>query len=174
MTYFENPERIEKKMMKAMSNDIFVSVKLESFQNFCCQLLEAYRYWSIILTRGSGSISQSSPNGTFCWQHEQASLLTGGLHRWRCYTEFYPGSAVDPGHQECHRLLRLCRKGQPPMLQTFFPELSVDGILERHFKLEFSQTRVFVWMSTLIFPSTKCYSWIDSSFLVLLIFCTDF
>ncbi len=34
-------------------------------------------------------------------------------------------------------------------------------------KLESSKTRVFVWFSTLVFHSTKCYSWIGLSFLSL-------
>ncbi len=37
-------------------------------------------------------------------------------------------------------------------------------------KLKSSQTQVFVWFSTLIFLSTRCYSRIDSSFLVSLSF----
>jgi hypothetical protein len=38
------------------------------------------------------------------------------------------------------------------------------------YKLKSSLTQVFVWFSTLIIRSTKCYSWIDSSFLVWRIF----
>ncbi len=45
--------------------------------------------------------------------------------------------------------------------------------VSRH-ELESSQTRVFIWFSTLIFRSTKCGSWKDSSFLVSGIFCKDY
>ncbi len=38
-------------------------------------------------------------------------------------------------------------------------------------KLESSQTRVFVWFLPSLFLSTKCFSWLDSSFLVSRIFC---
>ncbi len=50
---------------------------------------------------------------------------------------------------------------------NYLTEVLVE--VSRH-KLESSQTRVFVRFSTLVFCSKKCYSWIDSSFLVSRIF----
>jgi len=46
---------------------------------------------------------------------------------------------------------------------TFSVEASGD-------KLESSQTRVFVWFSTIVYPFYESYSWIDLSFLVSRIF----
>ncbi len=45
-----------------------------------------------------------------------------------------------------------------------FPEIEfLNGSVEvSGHKLESSQARVFVWFSTLIFRSPKCYSWVDS------------
>jgi hypothetical protein len=41
-------------------------------------------------------------------------------------------------------------------------------------KLKSSQNRVFVWVSALIYRSTKCYSWTDSNILFWWFFCKDF
>ncbi len=64
---------------------------------------------------------------------------------------------------------RLRTRQRPVSILRSNPWMAVLAEVSGH-KLESSQTRVFVWFSTVFFCSTKC-SWIDSSFFVSRIFC---
>ncbi len=86
---------------------------------------------------------------------------------------------------------RYCKAGSynlcPDIRFAATPPVHGSLVRSAHFEMEFLNSilsrgfwaltwvlSIFVWFSTLIFRSAKCYSWIDSSFLNLRNFCNDF